>query len=373
MKSEILIKPQDLLFFRDAKPMSAGEGYGNGCRIPTPNVFHSAIRTTLIIKNDEMPKEKTGNRHSRDKNGRKYGLDKFGSLQVRNLFLYHLDKGVLFPIPNDVLEAEKDSFAITKLKRIGDKILPVATIPPSKKRINGFWTEKQLFAYLTANSEEIEYSPIKTSGIFQPEWRTGIEIEKQRNATKEGQLYSGEYMRLDDKAGFAAEISLKDNEGDLSTVDILHLGGEKKIASISRQDDLFPKWNKAKDAGDGKIVKWVLLTPAIFRYGSLPGWIKDNRVVLRPKVNGEKIDINANFLCCSVGDPMPISGWYAIEHRAKPSLLAVAAGAVYYFRCNTVDDAKNLASALNAKNRSDMLSEKGFGFGVTTIINNSEI
>ncbi len=366
MNKEILIKPQDLLFFRDAKPMAAGEGYGNGCNMPNPNILHSAIRTALIKENGELPKEKKGNRHSKDKN-KKYGSDKFGSLQVKNLFPYHSEKGILFPIPNDVMKAEQNVLKITELKRIENKVLPVATIPPSKKRVEGFWTEQQLFAYL--NNEITDFTPFTQSKVWQSEHRVGIEIEPNSNSTKEGGLYAGEYMRLDDKAGFVAEVSLKDDEGDLSKINTIHFGGEKKIANIANKTNLFPEWDSAEYAEEN-IVKWILLTPAIFANGALPGWIENNKVLLQPKINGQKTAINADLLCCSVGNPIPISGWDSIENKAKPTLLAVSAGAVYYFKCTTAKDAKNLTLALNAKNRSDMLSEQGFGFGLTTITNN---
>ena len=60
---------------------------------------------------------------------------------------------------------------------------------------------------------------------------------------------------------------------------------------------------------------------------------------------------------------------------AKPTQLAVPAGAVYYFKCTTAEDAANLASVLNwngsdtnpttIKNRrSTLFGEKGFGLGV---------
>ncbi|HOO93950.1 MAG TPA: hypothetical protein PKX94_10785, partial [Opitutales bacterium] len=60
---------------------------------------------------------------------------------------------------------------------------------------------------------------------------------------------------------------------------------------------------------------------------------------------------------------------------AKPTHLAVPAGAVYYFEADTPEDAIALAAALNwhgsdpnsntiRNRRSTLLGEKGFGIGV---------
>jgi len=46
-----LLEPTDLLFFRDAVPMSAGQGKGAGCRMPFPSTLHEAFRASLIRAN----------------------------------------------------------------------------------------------------------------------------------------------------------------------------------------------------------------------------------------------------------------------------------------------------------------------------------
>lgn len=373
MNVKLMITPRDLLFFRDAKPMAAGEGYGNGCNMPTPNILHSAIRTALLRQCGALPDRKTVSTHSMDRGkNRKIGTDKFGSLQVKNLFPYHEKHGTLFQIPNDVLKADKNNLAITQLRKISDDLIcPFTTIPPCKERVSGFWTETQLLAYMSNQQDDHQqkndFTPITQSDIWKEEWRVGIEIDSERNSTKAGQLYAGGYMRLNDCAGFVAEVSIKDDEGDLTTLNHLHFGGEKKLATVEIIQNCFPEW-ETTEAANGKIVKWILLTPAIFANGALPGWIENGKVLLQPKIDGKKATIAANLLCCSVGNPKPLSGWDSIDQQAKPSLFAVQAGAVYYFECTTKEDAKKLSAALLAKNRSDMLSEQGFGFGITTIM-----
>lgn len=175
-------------------------------------------------------------------------------------------------------------------------------------------------------------------------------------------------------------------------------------------------------------VKWVLLTPAVWPEikditktgapihshpgGWLPNWIfvdydpktlgvRDNpengsvKLKLRTGAMRRRFDeqkgrhirsadhefeIKASLVAAITGKPIPITGW-SIQHEAagrgegaKHTHLAVPAGSVYYFECDTELDATNLAAALNwhgaaegteIKNRrSTIMGEKGFGLGV---------
>jgi hypothetical protein len=164
-------------------------------------------------------------------------------------------------------------------------------------------------------------------------------------------------------------------------------------------------------------VKWVLLSPAIFPSiqaekdkgivahtgGWLPNWISDDdghRVLLkaplpardvkhmsrdayRAKVRNQPT-IAAQLVASVVGKPIPVTGWglgtpdnpeaEARDPGAKSTHLAVPAGSVYYFACDTAEAAIQLAAALNwhgdtsgttiRNRRSTLLGEKGFGLGV---------
>jgi hypothetical protein len=154
----------------------------------------------------------------------------------------------------------------------------------------------------------------------------------------------------------------------------------------------------------GTRVKWVLLSPAIFPAvgdhpgGWLPSWVNHltgqvelldgpgKNAAARRKVPEGK-PIQARLVAALVGKPIPVTG-YALPHEttgsqggAKPTHLAVPAGAVYYFEAEGRDEAEKqvnaqkLAAALNwhgsesnpttIKNRrSTLMGEKGFGLGV---------
>ncbi len=178
------------------------------------------------------------------------------------------------------------------------------------------------------------------------------------------------------------------------------------------------------------LVKWILLSPAVYpaisagekdgrailphRGGWLPNWISDGegyRVLLRRPIEArnpaeesraayrERVrtapSIAARLVAATVGKPVPVTGWslgtpdlesedgHARRGGAKPTHLAVPAGSVYYFACDSADDATALAAALNwhgkveasvtaasspfstiRNRRSTLFGEKGFGLGV---------
>jgi hypothetical protein len=169
------------------------------------------------------------------------------------------------------------------------------------------------------------------------------------------------------------------------------------------------------------LVKWILLSPAVWpeipdrkpdgtpitdkdgRYiqhhpgGWLPNWVRqsDGQVMLRSGkrearryagkhsrgFSEDSKAIAARLVAALVGKPIPVTG-YALPHEttgtqggAKPTHLAVPAGAVYYFEADNEDAARKLAAALNwhgadtapstiRNRRSTLMGEKGFGLGV---------
>ena len=181
----------------------------------------------------------------------------------------------------------------------------------------------------------------------------------------------------------------------------------------------------APPVSQGQNSIWILLSPAIWPEiaagksargtevhhhpgGWLPNWIdaSSHEVLLRSVSTDERRErrrdnydgrgyettrnagpIAAKLVAAIVPKPIPVTGWSLGDERlddsgkvfaaagAKPTHLAVPAGAVYYFACDSADDAVSLAAALNwhgsdstgttIKNRrSTLLGEKGFGLGV---------
>jgi len=394
---ELLLKPDDVLFFRDARPMAAGEGYGHGAAMPLPHLLYSALRTALLRSMGELNETKkpvAGRTRSRARERR------IASAQLCNMstvgpFLHHADLGVLLPIPNDVLaigKADKKDeqnakkrgpgagkLAVSRLIRHGNTVLPVSTAPASKDRPAGFWTQSIMQAYLDG-ATDVDYTPIqyadetRKTPVWDGEWRLGIEIDPQTQSTVQGRIYAAEYLRMSEAMSFAGGLQIGRNGGELAIWQAgkeLVFGGERKLVSCEVRNNVLPSFKPAVAEGDGRfLVKWVLLTPAVFKGGSVPGWclktapgdaLPDNRV----RLWGASGDVpRAELLTACVGDPLNVSGWDVVDGHPKATLKAVAARAVYWFLCENAETANQLIDKLHWRPRSDMFGEKGYGYGI---------
>ena len=387
------LTPSDVLFFRDARPMAAGEGYGHGATMPLPHLFYSAVRTGLLRGMDALGE------HKRETDGSNRGGTRKGraastllcNMSTVGPFLHHDEYGVLLPLPKDVLAVgsadkrkEKDvlapgKLATSRLMRQGIEFLPVSTVPASKDRPVGFWTTPTFQAYLRGDNDA-DYTPVKYVDekrqipVWNGEWRLGIEIDPQRLSTVQGKIYAAEYLRMGDGMSFVGGLKVGKNgmEQDVWQSDRnLVFGGERKLVTCKCRDGILPSFEAHKAEGSGRfLVKWVLLTPAIFKGGSIPGWCmktagNDTFAEKWVRLWGTSPDVpRVELLASCVGSPVNVSGWDAVDNHPKATLKAVAAGAVYWFLCENADSANQLIGKLHWQPRSDMFGEKGYGYGV---------
>jgi len=383
---DLLIEPTDILFFRDAIPMSAGQGQGGGVRLPLPSTMHGAFRASLHLdsgtsvtgRNQQgRPKDAPRGEHvdfSQYQQQKTIASARYQSLQLQGPLPWHKDYGLLFPIPLDLCwNKDKIPEAALKLleKSSVDKPLthiPVSPVPPQKAGESGWWTTKQYEAYLKGDFS-IDLKPIPTGDLWQAEYRVGVEISPETYGSVEGQLYASNVMRFDEKTSLWSRAILKnpknDETGEFTKLQWLLLGGERRLARLQNLESnktVLPEAVKLRENGPW-LIKWVLVTPSIFIGGYMPGWIVDGDVMLQLTENGEKQPIKAKLISHCVGKPMTISGRDLMGEHPKPTRLAVAPGAVYYFKCESLEDARKLTTALHWKPRSDFEGEKGFGYG----------
>jgi CRISPR-associated protein Cmr3 len=426
----ILIEPTDVLFFRDAIPMSAGKGKGAGCRLPFPSTLHEAFRASLLRASGDMVNGKTvegrpreasrsGNWDTTDHDNKTFVATRaFRSLRTIGPLPWHKDHGLLLPVPLDAARGSNGGLARLQLWRnpattahqnlpappdYEPLCLPLAVTPPDKRgQLHGWWTAAQTHDYLIGKSQRPNggFTPVPTESLWAAEHRVGVRIDPGSFAAEHGQLYAGSYLRTDRRTRFVAwaeiagtsqarngEAAARTRERQqLSALDWLLVGGEFRLARL---------WDKQPDgqrlldpvsalrtlppppAGDGPcLLKWVLVTPAIFAHGSLPGWcahppdkpdgIPVGQVRLgasQRKPERMALPGRAQLVSWCPGKPRTVSGFDVVEGRAKPTLQAVPEGGVYYFLCENQDTAVALGQKLHWQPRSDFYGEKGCGYG----------
>lgn len=472
----LLLHPSDVLFFRDGRPMG-GSLSGHGAAWPLPTVTNAALHAALwralvddaILNDKGEPIKVHGHDHHRPKGGVVTDVRKFGSLVTAGPFPVLKSGEWLFPRPLDTGVTEKtegqpelSSTAVTTqpLEKGFDhagsslpaplKYAAASNLPPTKATPHAWWTRGAWEAYLKGEAMTAEASTggAKDSGHFHndsafsdAESTFGIGIDSDTQTQDGERFYSAHYLRLkpDCRLGVFAEAQDKiknecTNKRDLigaifpnsgSRTPII-VGGQQRACTVERecgQPVCLPQ-GKAGDftvGSNGKhLVKWVLLTPAIFPGitagtskrgterkahpgGWLPTWVcPDTGKVLLQTIDeverkrrrslnaaGKGYDSNPNIqatlVAAIVGKAVTVTG-YALPHEAaerqqggaKPTLLAVPAGSVYYFECESAEAAAALASVLNwhgahaeagsqetiRNRRSTLMGEKGFGLGV---------
>lgn len=421
------IAPNDILFFRDGRPMEGGAS-GHGANWPAPSIFFDALHAAF---HRAFP-EKAGDwdhEHRQGKSG-KYNNEqrdqRFGSLQTFGPFPVRgngCGEEWYVPCPQDVVSSRNDE--LRRLVPLKDEtgrsdgpsslfsLRPLQNqCEPSKSNPPAWWNKTAFEAYLRGDPiQNRKCDMVGNDDLYSAESYTGIGIDPATGTQDGEHIYSAEYLRLRPEVslGLAATMPLKSAQGDgmdklIEKDNSIVVGGQQRVCRVNRVDckleSILPVGPEIK----GDKVKWVLLSPAYFPAikdhpgGWLPTWVdaETGQVLLKKgeteRRSGEgrgtwrkRVETMDPFDCrlvaARIPKPVALSGWTEKLHLAKdgmtedgkrdhgatPTILLVPAGAVYYFEG---PDAPQLAAALNWHGREgkitrrSMLGEKGFGIGV---------
>lgn len=379
--------PADTLFCRDQKPLAAGHSFGRGANWPLPTVLHSAIRTALLAANGGLPQRKSKLGRPHKGKPRLVASTDYQWLNLRGPFPVDENGMTYFPRPLDLVPGkDRRLLRLQVSANAGQNNLPaplthLLTNPgePSKEEMPAWVTLNFYNDYLAGKDLPL---PDEFPKLWESEHRIGVAIDPETHTAAEGQLYAAEHLRLRDGVRLRFAISEDPHKKQTAHLDekILQLGGEQRFGKVTTADTLkLPEVNVT-----GTLIKWVLLTPAIFIRGWLPGWIdeKDGRVKLRAVDRTTRADrrrpsyeagweydeskdtatpIAATLVAACVGKPQVVGGW---DDAPKPTYLAVPSGSVYYFQADSDADAQLLVQSLQHRCKSDFFGEKGLGLGV---------
>ncbi len=405
------LEPQDLLFLRDARPITGTFG-GRGAHWPLPttlcNALHAALHRLFLVSKENFHAHPLKSSTISSTPGQRSQY--FGALQTFGPFPFW-DGKWFFPAPKDVGKQASDShaeyevslFPMSSSSTIGRNNLPQplsyplgAKTPPGKKELNPWWSKEAWEAYLRGERVSQERHTVPSDVLYTEEWITGIGISPETLTTgtgeAEGRIYSTQYLRLKDGVSLAFDTSLREQgEEKLSHLLDGHpilFGGQGKVCFARRLPQkegqglevYLPLSAPIKDHR----VKWVLLSPAVFPKnaptkkhpdltphpgGWLPSWVdpQDGKVLLRPRLpRGSEEDraayrerirktqpVQARLVAACIPKPLIISSWENRLHLPQKSpgpsatLLAVPPGSVYYFEAESSEEAQKLANLLS--------------------------
>jgi hypothetical protein len=300
----ILLRPTDLLFFRDGRPMS-GSLAGHTAAWPLPDATNHALHAALHRAGlDGM------HAHRRGRSGQ-YSDDRdrfFGSLVTAGPYPVHADGRWFFPRPKDAQDEGTVSVTLcpcSSLPRAGDEDpwlssslpapLEYATVnsrPPAKETAAEPWLSGAAFAeYLrpSQNGSPIDAKAhcLRDHAIADTEAALGIAIDPETQTTGRGaaagQIYSAHYLRLREsfRLGVLARADDKEFNHPQHGSDLIRallqerpariiVGGQQRVctAELSSSPDLpLPRGVTSGFVrlANGKFaVKWVLLAPAVW-------------------------------------------------------------------------------------------------------------
>lgn len=367
----LFIEPNDILMFRDGRPFSGGDDhFARGIFPPSPSTIYGAFRShVLSIAWSEFNKFASNPDQIPSHIQKEIGTpEKIGSLMLRQVVLAEKDRtGVqqFFPMPKDIARQKgEDKKGLYLLKpRVFPEDRMMTDLPnglfypwsPTEavlEPVSGFLSDREMSNYLIGNIPE---NWIDNDDLYRIEERTGILKNRVSRSVEQGGLYSVEYFRLKKDVGFAVEVA---NTELLPESGILRLGGDNRTAYYSKT-----LWNNIPiDPVKEKIAethrfKIVLISPAIFKNGWLPGGI--DHTTMEGSING----IAVKIIGASVGKPVGIGGFDLVKKMPKVMKKAVPAGSVYYFELKE-SNIDRVFEQIWLKSISDEKAMEGFGISL---------
>lgn len=302
----------DTFFFRSSLPFDVSAENNVDCVFPPlPSVYSGALKSC------------TPNSYLDRKN-----LNKRLKIELNGILM---DDEPLFAFPQDLhikfSNEDKSRFVYPTFERKDTSSYPLEFM------INESETEKENLipedSYLKKNDfmkyldcQEHSCEIITKDKYSKTEYRVGVQIEDTLRTAEDKKLYSISQIRPRNNVSLfvqAEGISVPDGT-------VVKFGGESKSAVISSIDDSLNTDIKLDD----KFFKLYLATPAIFKNGWFPWWIKNNMTGI---FKFKKKFVRIKLLCASISRYLPVGGFSIYKGREYPRKMcyAVPAGSVYYF------------------------------------------
>lgn len=356
--NKIVVHPIDVLMFRSRRPFYAGEHPLAKRGLISPLTFTGAIKAQIIRENwPDLPSswwKKEAYDEVRELVG---GPNKQGNhwttgeINVHGIFFSKQAKKEFVPMPADVKKVEDTDQDFTLVSPIeSEKVSLGGTYPSlSKER---YYVEDDTKKYLTwqgfktyLHGKELTSDQfISSEKLFGFERRFGIALQEDSKLTKEGFLYSADFLRLTENTRFS--VWIKNHVKDyLSSKGILKLGGENRMVRYHTEERQLLEFQNLIDTINQKgKFKLYLTSPSIFesvkphQESINEGEMIKMQETTTWRPNIEKLQRLLNLskppklISATLSDPHFIGGWNMAKNKQKPLKKAVGKGSVYFFK-----------------------------------------
>jgi len=386
----------DSLFFRDSRPMNAGESaWIESMFPPTGHTLQGAIRTAILSHLDaDFQAFQNGEPCLPDGGSLKQALgdkDSLGKLSLSGPLLCQ-DGVPLYPVPLDLIKRKAQSdFDLLRPSDeavtcdLGNIRLPVTNGSGLKALEGTFISQEGMQLLLAGNATSKlqdslypligeQYEQNKPSLAYR-EPKMGLARDKKSRMAEEGMLYAIAPVRPRAGLTIAIQVTGVNTEHFPQTPLIQRLGGEGKLAHITITTPP-PLPDKSFREENGRLFfKLVLITPARMpNAGWLPNGFTpventthswDGTLEYSHAGNSDEEDdqpsqcaVRFNIISACIGKALKIGGWNHGRHHSKPVKSYVPAGSVYFCEADATQQ-HNVEQLHGAK----IGSETEYGFG----------
>lgn len=364
-----LFEPKAPLVFRNAKPFGQTAA-GETLDFPWPSTIAGALRTAYG--------ESTGMTYETAKDAL-VQTKAAGPLAAR----WHVPSRQvesLWPRPADALYLGEETpcakvYALqpTSLKSTEGCGLPQGLWPPSPpneqrgKPLDGpaFWDQQTMYAWLLAEGRGRAAADMGISAL-PIALRSHVAIDPGTLGSRDGQLFQTQALdfgprRQEGRNGWEDyEYGLLARFSESLPDVYRRLGGEGRLAYLRRVEGVWPELPATlrQSLTQTRRLRLILVTPAMFTGGWVPGWLDENWEGSPPGLPACRLRLRA----AALARWQAVSGWDLADRKARACRRAVPAGSVYWFEI--IEGDINMPEGLWLAPVSDREQDRRDGFGL---------
>ena len=314
----ILLKPNDVLMFRESRSFTAGESYLARSTLPLPQTITGALRTAILLYSNFSDEAKELAGYKREEPG----------FEVIGSFLY--DKQEYFPTPLDIVKAKgmEDYFLVKPLPLLTGFIFKGRHI--HFESVGGFISYDNFIEYLKGKLVDGMLERLVKHDLFFKESRVGIKLSDVK-VTEERFFYKADFLRLGEEVKISVWIENGDEVMNYLRNGLVRLGGESRFAELKIEErdsleSLRKEWNEITEViNEEKRFKLYVTTPVLIKNREYFVWD------IREKMEGQlKNSLKISRIYPLIGKPIAFSGWDLANNKPKPMKYAVPQGSVYF-------------------------------------------